>query len=60
LVNGNATDEELEAASAAVDEVVSLAEIMLEADTAEVLRKSIVEVLFVTASNDAEEVAELV
>jgi len=60
LVRGNAADDELEAAVAAVDDVVSLAEIMLEDDITEVLGTSMLAVLFATAMDDAEEVAVLV
>ena len=60
LVRGNTADDELEAAVAAVDDVVSLAEIMLEDDITEVLGTSMLAVLFATAMDDAEEVAVLV
>jgi len=60
LVRGNAADDELEASVAAVDDVVPLPVTVVEEDMTELLGTSMLDVLFATAMDDAEEVAVLV
>jgi len=60
LVRGNTADDKLETAVGAVDDVVSCAGAMLEEGATEVLRMSMLDVLFATAMGDTEEVAVLV
>ena len=60
MVSGNAADDELLEAVTTTDDVVSFATTMLREPATDVLGTSVLDVLFATATNGAEEVAVLV